>query len=137
MTSPQKATDKRAALQKQMAALEAEIAALDQEVVHELKLKLSDARKVVRDLEEELSRLTGKSEGTGKITRERKPAISDEALQPQVFKVMANFGKEGMNAIQLAEKLHQNPLRIRKFISSNPKTLKRIGNGPGTKFFLP
>ena len=49
---------------------------------------------------------------------------------------MANFGMEGMNAKQLAEKLNQDALRVRKFISTNPKVLKRQGSGPGTKFYL-
>ncbi len=50
---------------------------------------------------------------------------------------MANFGKEGMNAKQMAEKLHQDAIRVRKYIKDNPKALKRTGSGPGTKFFLP
>ena len=137
MASNQTSSDKKAALQKQMAALQAEIESLDQAVVHELKLKLSDARKVVRDLEDELARLTGRPAANEKVRRQRRPSIADEALQPQILKVIANFGKEGMNAVQLAEKLHQDPLRIRKFIADNPKVLKRTGSGPGTKFFLP
>jgi len=136
MAFNQNTSDKKAALQNQMAALQAEIESLEQEAVHELKLKLSDARKVVRDLEDELTRLTGKTTGSEKVRRERRPSIPDEALQPQLLKVMATFAKEGMNAVQLAEKLHQNPLRIRKFIADNPKILKRTGSGPGTKFFL-
>ena len=50
---------------------------------------------------------------------------------------MSQFGTEGMNAKQLAEKLNQDALRIRKYIKDNPKALKRTGGGPGTKFFLP
>ena len=110
---------------------------LDQEAVHELKLKLSDARKVVTNLELELSELTGKHVGLPKARRERRPSITDEALQGQIIKVMAQFGAEGMNAKQLAEKLNQDALRIRKYIKDNPKALKRTGGGPGTKFFLP
>ena len=66
-----------------------------------------------------------------------RPSITDEALQGQLINVMAKFGKEGMNAKQLAEKLNQDAMRVRKFIGANPKTLKRQGSGPGTKFFLP
>lgn len=47
----QTAHDKKSALQKQIEALTAQLEALDQEAVHELKLKLSDARKVVSALE--------------------------------------------------------------------------------------
>ncbi len=111
--------------------------ALDQEAVHELKLKLADARKVVTNLEHELEALTGKAVGLPRARRERRPSITDEALMPQVHGVMSKFGKEGMNAKQLAEKLNQDALRVRKFITANPKILKRQGAGPGTKFFLP
>ncbi len=130
------AIDKKAALQKQIEALNAQLKDLDQEAIHELKLKLSDARKLVTNLENELAELTGKPEGAPKVRRERRPSITDDALKDQLLKVMANFGKEGMNAKQLADKLHQDALRIRKFIKDNPKVLKRTGGGPGTKFFL-
>ena len=137
MASTPTATDKKSALQKQIEALQQQVLDLNQAEIHELKLKLSDARKVVTNLEHELAELTGKPLGETKIKRERRPSISDDALKDQLLKVMANFGKEGMNAKQLAEKLHQDPLRVRKFIADNPKVLKRTGSGPGTKFFLP
>ncbi len=110
--------------------------ALDQEAIHELKLKLSDARKLVVELEDELATLTGKPTGETKAKRTRRPSIADDALQDQILKVMANFGQSGLNAKQLAEKLHQDAIRVRKFITDNPKVLKRQGSGPGTKFFL-
>ena len=131
------ATEKKASLLKQIEELQKQAQELDQEAVHELKLKLSDARKVVTNLELELQELTGKHVGLPKVRRERRPSITDEALQGQIIKVMAQFGKEGMNAKQLAEKLNQDALRIRKYIKDNPKALKRTGGGPGTKFFLP
>ena len=137
MASTPTAKDKKLSIQQQIEALQKQMHDLDQEAVHELKLKLSDARKLVQTLEEELAELTGKPAGAPKIRRERRPAILDEALQDQLLKVMALHGKEGMNAKQMAEKLHQDPLRIRKFIATNPKLLKRTGNGAGTKFFLP
>ena len=131
------AKDQKLSIQQQIEALQKQMQDLDQEAVHELKLKLSDARKVVTNLELELSELTGKHVGLPKVRRERRPSITDEALQGQIIKVMAQFGKEGMNAKQLAEKLNQDALRIRKYIKDNPKALKRTGGGPGTKFFLP
>jgi hypothetical protein len=138
MTGNSSATDKRTALLQQIEALNDQIEALNLEAIHELKLKLSDARKVVQNLEEELLELTGKpAAATPKVRRERRPTIADDALRDQLLKVMASHGKEGLNAKQLADKLHQDPLRVRKFIKENPKTLKRQGAGPGTKFFLP
>ena len=130
MATKTNALDKIEELQKQ-------IAQLKQEAVDEVKQKLSDARQVVSVLEEELANLTGRAAAPeARPRRTRRPSISDEALQPQLLKVMAQFGKEGMNAKQLAERLNQDPLRVRKFISTNAKVLKRQGSGPGTKFFL-
>ena len=131
------ATDKQADIQKQIDALQAQMEELSQDAVQELKQKLSAARQVVKDLEDELATLTGKPAAVTKTRRTRRPSITDEALQPQILAVMGKHGKEGMNAKQLAEKLNQDALRIRKFISANDKVLKRVGNGPGTKFHLP
>lgn len=130
MASKTNALDKIEELQKQ-------IVQLKQEAVDELKQKLAEARHVVATLEDELETLTGRSSASeARPRRTRRPSITDEALQPQLLKVMAQHGKEGMNAKQLAERLNQDALRVRKFISSNPKILKRQGSGPGTKFFL-
>ena len=137
MATASSAKDKKCSLQQQIEALQKQIEALDLEAVHELKLKLSDARKVVSQLEDELAQLTGKpASGEPKAKRTRRPSITDEALQDQIMKVMANFGQDGLNAKELAEKLNQDALRVRKFISAHPKILDRKGKGPGTKFFL-
>ena len=137
MATPQSAKDKKLTLQQKIEALQKEMEALDQENIHELKLKLSDARKVVSMLEDELAQLTGKPAGETKTKRTRRPSILDEHLQPQILAVMAKSAKEGMNARQLAEHLHQDAIRVRKFIKDNPKLLKKTGVGAGTKFFLP
>lgn len=137
MAATQSAQDKRNAIQKQIDALQGQIETLDQEAVHELKLKLSDARKVVQTLEEDLARLTGKPTASEpKTRRARRASITDDSLQDQILKVMASFGKEGMNAKQLADRLNQDAIRVRKFIKDNPKLLKRQGAGPGTRFYL-
>ena len=130
-------SDKKLTLQQQIEALQKQVQDLDQEAIAGLKLQLSEAEKLVQTLEAELASLTGKPAGERKTKRVRRPSITDEHLQPQVLAVMAKHGKEGMNAKQLAEHLHQDPIRVRKFIGDNAKLLKRTGNGAGTKFFLP
>ena len=137
MATAPSAKDKKQSLQQQIDDLQKKMHELDAEAIHELKLKLSDARKVVSTLEEELASLTGKPAGETKVKRTRRPSIVDEHLQPQLLAVMAKHGKEGMNARQIAEHLHQDAIRVRKFIADNPKLLKKTGNGAGTKFFLP
>ena len=49
------AKDQKLSIQQQIESLQKQMQDLDQAAVHELKLKLSDARKVVTNLELELS----------------------------------------------------------------------------------
>ena len=134
--SPHTTLDQKAALQQQIEALQGQIVALQQVAIEELKSKLAEARKVVSTLEAELATLTGKPAGESKVKRTRRPSITDEHLQPQLLAVMAEHGRGGMNAKQLAEHLQQDAIRIRKFIADNAQLLKRTGSGAGTKFFL-
>ena len=130
---------------EQIEQLERKIVELKQQALLELKEQLAEARKNVADLEAQLAQLTGKpaSESAGVPTgasrtrRTRRPSISDEALKPQVLKAMAQHGATGLNAKEIATHVGQDPLRVRKFIASNPTALKRQGAGPGTRFFLP
>lgn len=118
--------------------LQKQIEQLKQEAVDELKQQLNAARKVVAALEEELGELTGKPPVAETRTRRtRRPSVTDDDLRGQLLKVMAAEGKLGLNAKELAGKVNQDPLRVRKFIKDNAKTFKRQGSGPGTKFFLP
>ena len=118
--------------------LQLQIEQLKQEAVAELKQKLNEAREVVSSLEDELGELTGRSGSSeSRSRRSRRPSIADDELRGQLLKAMAAEGKTGLNAKELAGKVNQDPLRVRKFIKDNPKTLKRQGSGPGTKFFLP
>ena len=118
--------------------LQKQIETLKQQAVEEVRQKLSDARKIVSQLESELAELTGKpqEESEPRARRARRPSITDEHLRAFVLKAMADHGKHGLNAKELADKVGQDALRVRKFIKNSPKLLKRQGSGPGTKFFL-
>jgi hypothetical protein len=127
--------------QEQIEELKRRIELLKEEGETELRRKLSEARKVVSDLEAQLSSLTGRPSASAiqatAAPRGRRPSINDRDLQDQVLKVMALHGKEGLNAKKIAVHVHQDPMRLRKFLKENPDVLKRQGAGPGTKFFLP
>ena len=60
------ATDKKSDIQQQLAALHAQMAALNQEAVGELKLKISETKKMLRGYELQLEELTGKSKRKSK-----------------------------------------------------------------------
>ena len=127
------AAQQMAAIDEQIRALEAKKSTYKEQAVQELKARIAEANKVVRELESKL----GIKIGGRKARRQRRPSITDEALKPEIHAAMSKFGGEGLNAKQLAERLNQDALRVRKFIASNPKMLKRQGKGPGTRFFLP
>lgn len=130
MATPNSALSKIEELQKQ-------IETLKQQAIDEIKQKLFEARKTVVQLEDELAGLTGRATAVEPSARRvRRPSIDDEHLRAFVLKAMADKGKSGLNAKQLADVVGQDALRIRKFIKNNPKILKRQGSGPGTKFFL-
>ena len=124
--------------QDKIGELQQQIEQLKQEAVAELKQQLNEARKAVAALEDELAEVTGKPAAPEtRARRTRRPSITDNDLRGQILKAMAAEGKTGLNAKELAGKVNQDPLRVRKFIKDNPKILKRQGAGPGTKFFLP
>jgi hypothetical protein len=130
--------------QQEIEELKRRLERLNEEAENEIRQKLAEARAVVSDLERQLSEVTGRPSASEiramaapKATRIRRPSISDEELKKQVLEILAVAGAHGINAKQIATALNQTPGRIRQFIAANPKSLKRIGNGPGTKFFLP
>ena len=134
------AADQMAELDRQIEVLRQKKNEFRQAAIHEQGLRVSDARKSLQIEEDKLELLTGKPSGEKaekKPRRERRPSITDDALKDQLLKVLAKDGAEGLNAKQLADKLFQDPMRIRKFINTNPKVLKRTGKAAGTKFFLP
>ncbi len=126
---------------EQIEQLERQIQDLKKQALVELREKLAEARKAVVDLEKELAQLTGKQADEPAVAlatrRTRRASITDEDLKPLVLKAMAQFGMNGLNAKDIAARVGQDPLRIRKFIANNPTALKRQGSGPGTRFFLP
>jgi len=130
--------------QQEIDELKRRLETLREQAEDEIRQKLAEARQVVSDLERQLSEVTGRPSASEiralavpKPTRIRRPSISDEELKTQVLQILAAAGAHGINAKQIGTALNQTPGRIRQFIAANPKVLKRVGSGPGTKFFLP
>jgi len=121
---------------EEIQSLELRIRQLKEDAVLELKEKLVAARRTVSDLEKEIEELTGHAAPTGAI-RIRRESIPDEDLKRKILEVFAANGTHGMNAKRIADAVGQAPLRVRDFLTKNPKVLKRQGKGAGTKFFLP
>jgi uncharacterized protein YjcR len=125
--------------QQQIQELKRRLEVLEEEAESELRRKLKEARAVVTDLEFQLSEITGRPSASQIQASDRKrwPAITDEQLEVQILFVLQKEGSQGMNGKTIADKLNQNPVRIRQWVKKYPNTLKRVGSGPGTKFFVP
>ena len=130
--------------QQEIEELKRRLESLRERAEDELRQKLAEARHVVADLEAQLSEVTGRPSASEiqkmaapKARRIRRPSITDEELKTQILQILAAAGAHGINAKQIATAVNQTPARVRQFAAENPKVLKRIGSGPGTKFFLP
>jgi hypothetical protein len=122
-------------IQAEIDALNRRLEILQEDAESELRQRLKEARAVVTDLEMQLSEITGRPTATQiKVVKGFAP-LTDEELEVQILYVVQKEGQEGMNMKMIGEKLNQNPVRIRGFIKNHPKLLKRVGAGPGTKFF--
>jgi DNA-binding NarL/FixJ family response regulator len=122
---------------QEIAQLKKRLEVLQEQAEDVLRQKLKEARAVVTDLEMQLSEITGRPTATQIKAVNGFTPITDEQLEVMVLFLMQKEGREGMNAKTIAEKLKLHPVRIRGFIKDNPKVLKRVGKGPGTKFFVP
>jgi hypothetical protein len=130
--------------QQEIEELKRRLESLREQAEDEIRQKLAEARRVVSDLERQLSEVTGRPSASEikalaepKPPRIRRPSVSDEELKTQILQVIAATTGLGINAKQIATALNQTPARIRQFAAANPKALRRTGSGPGTKFFLP
>ena len=116
--------------------LQKRLAQLQEQAEDVIRQKLKEARAVVTDLEMQLSEITGRPTATQiKVVKGFAP-IKDEELEVMILFLLQKEGQDGMNAKQIAEKLKQTPVRIRGFIKDHPTVLKRVGKGPGTRFFV-
>jgi predicted nuclease with TOPRIM domain len=126
-----------ASTQQEIEQLRRRLEILEEEAESELRQRLKEARAAVTDLEFQLSEITGRPSASQVRATDAKrwPPITDEQLEVQILFVLQKEGANGLNAKTIAERLNQNPVRIRNWISEHPKTVKREGAGPGTKFF--
>ena len=122
--------------QQEIQQLQKRLEQLQEQAEDVLRQKLKEARAVVTDLELQLSEITGRPTATQiKVVKGVAP-LTDEALEVQILYVIQKEGQDGMNAKSIASKLNHNPVRIRQWIKNHPKVLKRVGAGPGTRFFV-
>jgi len=100
-----------------------------------LEVLQDEARKVVTDLEMQLSEITGRPTATQIKVEKGFAPLTDDQLEVQILFVLQKE-PEGLNAVSIAGRLNQAPQRIRQWIKKYPKVLNRVEAGTGTKFFL-
>jgi hypothetical protein len=97
---------------------------------------LKEARKVVADLEMQLSEITGRPTASQIKAASGFAPLTDEQLEVQVLFVLQK-APEGLSATEIARQLNQAPQRLRLWIKNHPGKLRREGAGPATRFFGP
>lgn len=120
---------------EEIAALTKRLAFLHEQAEDELRQRLKEARKVVTDLEMQLSEITGRPTASQIKAANGFAPLTDDQLEVQILFVVQKEGQDGMNAADIARKLNQNAVRIRQWIKAHPGKLTREGSGPGTRFF--
>ncbi len=123
--------------QEEIEQLKHRLEHLQEQAEDQLRQKLKEARAVVTDLEMQLSEITGRPTATQiKVVNGFEPLTLDE-LEVQILFLLQKEGQEGMNAADIARKLNQDPVWMRRWLKRHPTVLKRVGTGPGTRFFAP
>ena len=127
-------------IEHEIQQLRKRLSVLEEQAEDVLRQKLKEARAVVTELELQLSEITGRPTATQihahNAPRIRRESISDEKLEIRILSLLHEEGEQGMNAKTIAEKLQQNTVRIRQWITKHPTVLKRVGAGPGTRFYV-
>ena len=123
--------------QQEIEQLKRRLAVLQEGAENEIRQRLKEARAVVTELEHQLSEITGRPSASAIKASDPKrwAPISDEQLEVQILFVLQKEGAEGINMKTISQKLNQNPVRIRQWVKKHPTVLKRVGKGPGTRFF--
>jgi len=125
--------------QQEIAQLTKHLEVLQEGAEEELRQKLKEASAVVTELEHELSEITGRPTASQIKASDPKrwAPITDEQLEVQILFILQKEGQEGMNATDIARKLNQDPVYIRRWLKNHTGVLKRVGAGAATKYFLP
>jgi predicted RNase H-like nuclease (RuvC/YqgF family) len=113
---------------EEIARLTKRLEQLQERAESELRQKLKEARAVVTDLEMQLSSITGRPSATmiKAADPKRWAPITDEQLEVMILFLLQKEGHDGLNGKTIGQ-----------WIKKYPTVLKRVGSGPGTKFFVP
>lgn len=120
--------------------LTAKIAELRGIQLQELKERRNAVLAELRSIDKEIAKLIEAPElpvtaaATAKPQRRR---ISDGELKALIVKALAEHGANGLSVPEIATHVGHDAQRIRKFVSLNPRALKKQGAGRGTRYFLP
>ena len=121
--------------QQEIDQLTKRLSVLQEQAEEVIRQQLKEARKVVTDLEMQLSEITGRPTATQiKVVKGFAP-LTDEELEVQILFVLQK-NPEGLNAVGVAGRLNQGPQRIRQWIKAHPGKLRREGKGPRTRFYV-
>jgi hypothetical protein len=113
----------------QIVELEAKLQELKAAQIEELQERLRDARKVVRDLEQEIESLSGKPASGAKRKR-----TSSEEVRDKINSVLKN-AKDGLSQKEISEKSGINYQTTALFLRKNQKEFRTTGEYKSRRYF--
>ena len=115
--------------QDEIKELEAKLQQLKAAQIEELQERLRDARKIVRDLEQEIERLSGRS-----VSQKRK-RISSAEVRDKIQSVLKK-AKEGLSQKEISERSGINYQTTALFLRRNQKDFRTTGKFKSKRYFL-
>lgn len=122
--------------------MEAKIAELRGEQLRELKERRKAALAELQSIDIEIAKIIGTPASPASVpavspVERQRRRISDGDLKALILKALAEHGANGLSVPEIAEYIGHDAQRIRRFVASNPKTLKQQGAGRSRRYFLP
>jgi hypothetical protein len=117
-------------VEKQIQELEEKLQQLKASQIEELQGRLRDARKVVRDLEQEIEHLSGKP-----VPHAKRKRISSAEVRDRIQSVLKK-AKDGLSQKEISERSEVNYQTTALFLRKNQKDFRTTGKFKAKRYFL-
>src|SRR5437870_565451 len=114
----------------QIVELEAKLQELKTAQIEELQERLREARKVVRDLEQEIESLSGKP-----VSHAKRKRTSSAEVRDKIHSVLKN-AKDGLSQKEISEKSGINYQTTALFLRTNQKEFRTTGKFKSKRYFI-
>ena len=117
-------------VEMQIQELEQKLQQLKAAQVEELQERLRDARKVVRDLEQDIEALSSKA-----VSHAKRRSMSSAEVRSRIHSVLKE-AKDGLSQKEISEKSGINYQTTALFLRNNKKEFRTTGKFKSKRYFL-